>query len=167
MEPVLVLNATYEPLTVVPLSRAVALVIAKKADILEEGDEPLRSATTEMPRPSVVRLRYYVKIPYHARVPLNRRNLVTRDNGRCGYCGGKGSTIDHIQPRSRNGPHRWENVVLACVPCNQDKGDRLLSELGWELLITPTVPERLTHMVVGLAAVEDSWGQWLSPTLTA
>lgn len=164
-QPVLLLNATYEVLSVVSISRAVALVIAEKADIIEEADEPLRSATAEMPRPSVIRLRYYVKVPFHARVPLNRRNLTTRDNGRCGYCGGRGSTIDHIKPRALGGPHRWENVTLSCGPCNQAKGHKTLEELGWKLLNEPSVPERRTHMIVGLARVEDSWAEWLEPSL--
>lgn len=165
MQQVLVLNASYEVLTVVPLKRAVALVIAQKADILEEGEEPLRSATAEMPRPSVIKLRYFVKIPYNARVALNRKNLSLRDRGLCAYCGKKGSTIDHVHPRSRGGLHRWENVVLACAPCNQKKGSKLLSELGWDLKVQPSVPERRMHIFVGLAQVDETWSQWLEPAV--
>lgn len=162
MRQVLLLNASYEILTVIPLKRAVALVLAEKADILEEGDEPLRSERFSMPRPAVIKLRTFVKIPFSARVALNRKNLSLRDNGLCGYCGRRGSTIDHIIPRSRGGQHRWENVVLACSPCNQKKGASFLADLGWKLLVTPGVPERRTHMIVGIAEVEESWTPWLA-----
>lgn len=161
MQGCLVLNASYEPLAIVPLQRAVALVIAKKVEILAEGEEPLRSASDVFPRPSVVRLVKMVKIPYHARVALNRKNLALRDNGKCGYCGGKGNTIDHIIPRALGGRHTWENVILACAPCNHRKSHKTLEELGWSTLWKPTVPRRHVHLVIGVADVDESWVQWL------
>ncbi|QXC61768.1 HNH endonuclease [Aquihabitans sp. G128] len=105
MSTTLLLNASYEPLCVIPVRRAVVLVLAHKADVLAEGDAALRSARVTVPAPSVIKLRYFVKVPYRASLPLNGRNLVARDHGRCAYCGGRGDTIDHVVPRSRGGEH--------------------------------------------------------------
>lgn len=154
---VLLLNASYEPLRVLGLARAVCLVLAEKAEVITAGEEPVRSASFEMPTPKVIRLRYYVKIPYRAKVALNRKSLMARDNSTCQYCGKAGNTIDHITPRARGGRHEWTNVVCACGPCNQKKGHRLLSELGWSLNMTPDVPRVATHLIVGIGTIEPEW----------
>lgn len=157
MTGVLLLNATYEPLRVISMKRAIVLVIQDKAEIISAGEEPVRSASLCMTVPKVVRLRYFVKIPYRARVALNRKSLMARDKSTCQYCGGHGNTIDHIVPRARGGRHEWTNVTTACSPCNQKKGDRLLSELGWELLSKPEVPRYNSHILVGLATMDPEW----------
>lgn len=162
MRSVLLLNADYLPLRVVPLKRAVVLVLQHKAEVIEAGEEPVRSASFEMPMPSVIRLTYYVKIPYRAKVALNRKSLIARDQGLCGYCRKHGSTIDHIHPRSRGGRHEWTNVTLACGPCNQKKGDKLLSELGWPLHNKPEVPRVTSHILVGLAELDPAWAAHLA-----
>jgi 5-methylcytosine-specific restriction endonuclease McrA len=155
---VLLLNASYEPLKVVSWHRAVVMVLQEKADVVEADDgEPVRSATFSMPMPIVIRLRYFVKIPYKAKVALNRRNLSLRDKGTCQYCGNNGTTIDHIVPRSRGGCHEWTNVTLACSPCNFKKGDRLLSELGWALTSKPEVPRVSTHLIIGIGTIDPLW----------
>ena len=99
----LVLNATYEPLCVVPLRRAVVLVLAEKAVVVESGDGVMRSARASMPVPSVVRLSRYVRVPYRREVPLTRRAVLDRDRHACVYCGSRADTIDHVRPRSRGG----------------------------------------------------------------
>lgn len=162
MSGTLVLNASYEPLCVVPLRRAVVLVLAEKAVIVEVGSTVLHSASLAMDAPSVVRLSRYVRVPYRAHVPLSRRGVMSRDGGRCAYCGRRADTIDHVTPRSRGGGHAWENVVAACATCNHRKADRLLSELGWTLRITPTHPPRTTAVVVGYAVREPAWERYLS-----
>src|SRR5436190_476279 len=111
MSGALVLNATYEPLCVVPLRRAVVLVMAEKAVLVEAGDGLVRSAHTSMPIPSVVRLSRYVRVPYRRDVPLTRRAVLDRDTHICAYCGSRAETIDHVRPRSRGGLHIWTNVV--------------------------------------------------------
>lgn len=143
---VLLLNASYEPLTTVPLRRAILLVLRDKAEVVH-GDVAgavLHSATTVLSVPSVIRLRRYIRIPYRRRVPLTRVALMRRDGYHCAYCGRRAETIDHVIPRSRGGAHIWENCVASCKPCNHRKADRLLDELGWKLNVTPTVP-RGTH----------------------
>ena len=131
------LNATYEPLCVVPLRRAVVLVLAEKAVVVESGDGMMRSPRASMPVPTVVRLSRYVRVPYRREVPLTRRAVLDRDSHQCVYCGIRADTIDHVKPRSRGGMHVWTKVVSACARCKHRKCDRLLSELGWHLAAMP------------------------------
>lgn len=140
---VLLLNASFEPLTTLPLRRAILLVLREKAEIVHEDGAGalLHSATHSYEVPSVIRLRRYISVPYSRRVPLTRVALMRRDRHICGYCGKKAETIDHVIPRSRGGAHVWENVVAACKPCNHRKADKFLDEIGWELHITPKVPK--------------------------
>ncbi|MFI9504956.1 HNH endonuclease [Nocardia sp. NPDC052566] len=142
---VLLLNATYEPLTALSARRAVVLLICDKADAVHHDPDGsvVHSAGSAIEIPSVIRLRTYVRVPYRARVPMTRAALMHRDRYRCGYCGGKAETIDHVIPRSRGGEHSWENCVASCAPCNHRKADKLLSELGWALrspLVSPKGP---------------------------
>nr|WP_280234553.1 HNH endonuclease [Nocardia cyriacigeorgica] len=161
---VLLLNATYEPLTALSARRAVVLLICDKADTVHHDPEGpvLHSAGSSLTVPSVIRLRTYVRVPYRARVPMTRAALMQRDRYRCGYCGGKAETIDHVVPRSRGGEHSWENCVASCAPCNHRKADKLLSELGWTLrapLVSPKGPHwRLLSTVTELDPV---WLQYL------
>ncbi|MET7767269.1 HNH endonuclease [Nocardia sp. NPDC005366] len=161
---VLLLNATYEPLTALSARRAVVLLICDKADAVHHNDEGpvVHSAEAAVPVPSVIRLRNYVHVPYRARVPMTRAALMHRDRYRCGYCGGKAETIDHVIPRSRGGEHSWENCVASCAPCNHRKADKLLSELGWTLrspLVSPKGPHwRLLSTTTDLDPV---WLQYL------
>ncbi|MFC4603241.1 HNH endonuclease [Rhodococcus kronopolitis] len=132
---VLLLNATYEPLTALPVRRAVVLLVCDKAAAVHEDPlgQIIHSAEYSLQVPSVIRLRNYVRVPYRARIPMTRAALMHRDRFRCAYCGDKAETIDHVVPRSRGGGHSWENCVACCAPCNHRKADRLLSELGWTL----------------------------------
>jgi 5-methylcytosine-specific restriction endonuclease McrA len=157
----LVLNATYEPLCVVPMRRAVVLVLAEKATIIEAGDEVMHSERTCVPVPTVVRLSQYVRVPYRRDVPLTRRAVLDRDAHSCVYCGVRADTIDHVRPRSRGGDHTWVNVVAACARCNHRKGDRLLSELGWHLPSPPMQPPPTFAVVLGWTKRHPSWQQYL------
>ncbi|GAB2694380.1 HNH endonuclease [Nocardia thraciensis] len=161
---VLLLNATYEPLTALSARRAVVLLICDKADAVHHNpDGPVvHSAGASVALPSVIRLRNYVRVPYRARVPMTRAALMHRDRYRCAYCGGKAETIDHVIPRSRGGPHTWENCVASCAPCNHRKADKLLAELGWTLhhpMVAPKGPHwRLLSTTSDLDPV---WLQYL------
>lgn len=158
----LVLNATYEPLCVVPLRRAVVLVLAEKAVIIEAGAGVMHSERTSIQVPTVVRLSHYVRVPYRREVPLTRRAVLDRDRHLCVYCGIRADTIDHVRPRSRGGLHAWTNVVAACARCNHRKGDRLLSELGWHLPGTPAQPPATVAVVMGWAKRDPAWQRYLS-----
>jgi len=161
----LVLNATFEPLCIVSDRRAVVLVLDEKAELLHGNGRRLHSERLSVTVPSVVRLRTYVRLPFHRRSPLNRRAVFARDHSRCQYCGSAAESIDHVVPRSRGGAHVWENVVAACRPCNMRKRDRLLDETSMQLRRAPTAPRHLTWVVVAAGSVPEDWEQYLrTPT---
>jgi len=158
----LVLNATYEPLCVVPVRRAVVLVLKEKAEVVHATEELLHSERAAFAAPSVIRLTYFVKVPLRARAALNRRAVFARDGHRCQYCGASAENIDHVVPRSRGGEHVWENVVAACRPCNTRKEDRLLHEVGLSLRRKPSAPKELTWIVVSVGSVHPHWQPYLA-----
>ncbi|WP_179951512.1 HNH endonuclease [Halopolyspora algeriensis] len=161
---VLLLNTTFEPLTALPLRRAIVLVVCGKAEIVH-GDSAgltLRSATSSVEVPSVIRLSTFVQVPYRGRVPLSRSALMQRDSHRCVYCGMRAETIDHVVPRSRGGAHSWENCVACCVKCNRRKADRTLRELGWRLAETPRAPRgRNWRLITGVHEADPLWLPYL------
>lgn len=161
------LNATYEPLCVIPVRRAVVLVLAEKADVLHDTGAVMRSERLRVPIPSVIRLRYFVRVPYRRRASLNRRAVFARDGSRCQYCSAPADSIDHVVPRSRGGQHVWENVVAACRPCNAQKRDRLLSETSMVLRRRPTAPKELTWITVAVGTVPSHWEPYLDTALSA
>lgn len=162
---VLLLNASFEPLRVIPLRRAIGLVVAGKAEITAEGDGQIRSATMSYPVPAVIRLRYMVRVPFLSAVTLSRRAVLMRDGRSCqfGHCDRSGSTVDHVVPKSRGGRHEWTNVVAACPTCNTRKGNRLLTELGWHLKRPPVAPRG--HIVLltaaGITRAPEEWAKYL------
>lgn len=159
----LILNATYEPLSIVSARRAIVLVLRQKAVILEETGTTWRSERASFPLPSVVRLNTFVKVPYARRVALNRRSVFTRDDNACQYCGIGAENIDHVIPKSRGGPHTWENVVAACRRCNLRKGNRTPVEAGMPLQSTPQAPRRHGWVFVNLnAPPHPSWKPYLA-----
>lgn len=164
MRQVLLLNATYEPLTTLSLHRAIVLVLREKADVVHRDGRGavLRSASRTLDVPSVIRLRRYVRIPYRSRIPLTRAALMRRDDYRCAYCGQKAETIDHVIPRSRGGTHTWENCVASCVSCNHRKADKYLEELGWTLRVSPAVPRGAHWRLIGASLIGDpQWAPYL------
>ena len=163
----LVLNATYEPLCVVSARRAVVLVLSDKAEVLHDSDEDMRSERLALKVPSVIRLRYFVKVPFRRRSALNRRAVFARDGGRCQYCGAAAESIDHVVPRAKGGPHTWENVVAACRACNTAKRDRLLSETTMVLRRRPSVPRELTWITVAVGTIPPHWEPYLQTALSA
>ena len=158
----LVLNATYEPLCVVAQRRALLLVLNRKAIALEASDVLVHSERYAVEVPSVVRLTRYVRVPYHAQVPLTRRALFARDGGRCAYCGAPAATIDHVVPRSRGGEHSWTNVVSACHRCNHLKADRPIGELGWRLRCVPRQPTGVAWRIIGTGRSDPRWTPYLA-----
>jgi 5-methylcytosine-specific restriction endonuclease McrA len=134
-EPVLVLNANYEPLNVCPTRRAMGLLVAGKAEMLANGRGYVRTVRLSLPRPSVIRLGHMVKRP-RPHVRLTKREIFRRDGFTCQYCGARSArmTIDHLVPRHRGGDHSWENLVTACSACNLRKGGRTLQEAHMALL---------------------------------
>jgi 5-methylcytosine-specific restriction endonuclease McrA len=159
----LVLNATYEPLCVVSTRRALILVLDQKAELLHSTSRVFRSEWESFAEPSVVRLWHYVKVPYQARIALNRRAIFARDGHRCQYCGDSAENIDHVVPRSRGGLHSWDNVVASCRPCNSRKRDHLLEDIGMRLRRLPTIPRQRTFILVASGAIRSEWEPYLGP----
>ncbi|MDA8046363.1 MAG: HNH endonuclease [Actinomycetota bacterium] len=157
----LVLNATFEPLCVVASRRALMLLLDQKAELLHQTDRVFRSERVALAEPSVVRLRHYVKVPYQARIALNRRAVFARDGHRCQYCGAVAENIDHVIPRSRGGLHTWDNVVASCRPCNARKRDHLLEDSGMKLRRLPVVPRERTFILVASGRIRSEWEAYL------
>ncbi|MFC1915635.1 HNH endonuclease [Chloroflexota bacterium] len=139
--PVLVLNQSFEPLTICRARRAVVLIYHGKAEMLEDGVGFIHTVTDTVPVPSIIRLAHMIKRPYRER-KLTRFEVFNRDRYICQYCGKetKQLTLDHIIPRYRDGQHTWENVVSACVPCNRRKAGRTPHEAGMKLIRQPSYP---------------------------
>jgi 5-methylcytosine-specific restriction endonuclease McrA len=162
MRSALVLNASYEPLSVVPERRAACLVLDDKAEVVEHDGTFIRSESLALPNPLVIRLRYMVKVPYHRRTALSRRAIFARDDHRCQYCGADADSIDHVMPRSRGGEHVWENVAAACRRCNLYKRDRTPEEAGMRLAQTPLAPRELAWVTVAVTRVPEVWKPYLA-----
>ena len=129
----LALNASFEPLTMVPVRRALRLVIDHKAEIVESEGQPVRSERLELPRPAVIRLVKFVHVPRRFRRQVTNTFLFARDDYRCQFCGRTQRdlrprecfTRDHLVPLSRGGTNAWSNVLTACSGCNTRKGNLL------------------------------------------
>ncbi len=148
----LALNASHEPLTIIPVRRAVRLVIDRKADALEvDSQRPIRSERIQMDAPVVIRLMRFIHIPRRFRRQVTNTFLFARDAYRCQYCGRHKSelgyrealTRDHITPLSRGGNNDWLNVVTACSKCNLKKADHLPNECGIAPLSEPREPDHV------------------------
>ncbi len=155
------LNASFEPLTIVPHRRAVRLVMDRKAEILEtDGERAFRSERRSLPCPTVIRLVRYVHVPRRFRRQVTNTFLFARDDYCCQYCGRHRSelrgrqflTRDHVLPLSRGGRNTWENVVTSCSVCNNRKGNRLPAEAGMKVLGEPGEPNHV-HLVWAVRSV--------------
>lgn len=145
----LALNASFEPLTMVPLRRALRLVLDGKAEVVEaDADRLVRSEKLTLPRPAVIRLVKFIHVPRRFRRQVTNTFLFARDRYRCQYCGRgladlrhrESLTRDHLVPLSRGGTNDWTNVVTACSPCNTRKGNHLAEEIGMHPLTHPVEP---------------------------
>ncbi|WP_203922774.1 HNH endonuclease [Rugosimonospora africana] len=139
MDAVLVVNADLGPLHRVSVKHAIRMLLRQVAEIHEAEPDRLIGI---YPIPRVVRLVQYVvtKWRYTAGPAWSRSGVINRDDGRCAYCGGHATTVDHVMPRSRGGKNSWRNTVAACGGCNQRKGDRTPAEARMPLRFTPRVP---------------------------
>ena len=160
----LVLNATYEPINVCTVRRAVVLLLKQKAEVIERSERELHSATSSMTRPQVIRLVTYVRIPRDPhRRKITRRAVFARDNWTCQYCGSHTQlTVDHVIPRSKGGASEWENIVAACSTCNRRKGDSLLRQVGMALAHPPRTPGPEVFIHVASPTIPATWRQYLA-----
>jgi len=140
-EPVLVLNANFEPLNVCSTRRAIGLIFSGRASLVLNGRCEIRTVSASYPRPSIIRLDRMIKRPRQS-VRLTKREILRRDDFICQYCGQRAAylTIDHVIPRRLGGTHSWDNLVASCPNCNHRKGGRTLEQAHMRLLRTPQEP---------------------------
>ena len=165
----LVLSQSYEPVARVSWQRAITLIWEGKVEVVEEYENwTVKSVTLEFKVPSVIRFLKKVFGKKRA-VKFSRENVYTRDHGRCQYCSNKlaraEATYDHVTPRAKGGQTRWENIVIACVPCNQKKGGRTPDQAGMRLLTVPVKPKKLPDTLrltfTYQKNMPESWANWL------
>src|ERR1700744_59362 len=165
--PVLVLNASYEPINVCAARRAIVLVLKGVAMTEEENGHFLHAARLALRVPSVIRLLEYRRIPHQTRA-LSRKNILLRDRNTCQYCGevmpSGELTLDHVIPRSRGGNSTWENLVACCHACNRRKGNRMLAEINDMILLREPRPFSLhtsRQIMRMLGRGDDRWRKYL------
>jgi len=161
--PVLLLNQNYEPLTILKLKRVITLVILGKVDIIEKEDGKVLHAVSISYRvPSVVRLKYYVKI-MRKEISLTKKNVIKRDSHQCQYCGKRTGfmTADHILPKALGGDETWENLVCACHECNNKKGNLSLKLADMHLLKKPKRPNYFTFVLNEFGNPNVKWRPYL------
>jgi 5-methylcytosine-specific restriction endonuclease McrA len=164
--PVLVLNASYEPINVCAARRAIVLVLKGVAMTEEENGHFLHAARVALRVPSVIRLLEYRRIPHQTRA-LSRKNILLRDRNTCQYCGevlpSGELTLDHVVPRSRGGASTWENLVACCHPCNRTKGNQFPGEASMHLMREPRAFNLHTsrHIMRLMGRSDDKWRKYL------
>ncbi|ARM30128.1 HNH endonuclease [Prosthecochloris sp. HL-130-GSB] len=163
---VLVLNSSYEPLSICDVQKAMVLLFCGKAvPVTHHPGQVICSVTRSFPLPSIVRLTFFVRVPYK-KLMLNRKNIFRRDNFKCQYCGrtDRTLTIDHVVPRSRGGEDSWENLITACSPCNTKKGNRTPEEASMPPLNPPIRPSHIMLMRKFITTISDDWKPYLYMT---
>lgn len=165
---VLLLNASYEPLMIVSWKRAMTLMVTGRAELVEQdGDRVVRSAGgTEFPLPNVVRLMQMISFAGMRATEsprFSKKAMAARDNRDCQVdgCEERGTTVDHVTPRSRGGDTSWENCVSMCSEHNSRKGDSTLDQLGWALKQAPVAPKSS----IALFATRPEWDEWVAPAM--
>ncbi len=160
--PVLVLNQNFEPLNVCSVKRALVLVLCGKAEVLELNHQVIHTPTLSVHCPSVIRLSYMIRRP-RPRARLSRKEIFIRDNYTCQYCGKHTHdlTLDHVIPRSKGGPHTWENLASACPGCNHRKGGKTVAEARMILARTPREPKSNIYQMVYRYMESGPLDEWL------
>ena len=159
---VLVLNQSYEPIHVCTVRRAIILVFRGRAEVIESLDLRVRSVSSEFPVPSVVRLCLYVRIT-PKQLALSKRNILKRDGHQCQYCGTRRGpmTVDHVVPRTLGGKDSWDNLVCACLRCNNHKGNLSPEQAGRALMRKPRKPTNVTYISHFIGVSDRRWRPYL------
>ncbi|MEI8134689.1 MAG: HNH endonuclease [bacterium] len=133
-----------------------------KAEVVSVAhDKIIRSAHAAMEFPSVIRLAHFIHVPFK-KVILSRKNILRRDGHQCQYCGARaGLTVDHIHPKSRGGEDSWENLVTACLRCNNKKGNLTPDEGRMPLKKKPVRPNHVVFLRQYVGRVDKNWEPYL------
>lgn len=161
MASTMILNASYEPLTIVSHKRAIALILNKKAVIVEDSPKVFHSEHLEMQIPYVIKLTYYVNRKLSVKpAKYSKATVLARDGHRCAYCARPATTVDHVIPRKHGGDNSYSNCVAACLRCNSKKADKLLKEVGYVLLIKPYNPSPYSALLSKAQSTPEVFGAW-------
>lgn len=171
MGAVLLLNASYEPLAIIPQRRAISLLLRGRVDAVGQEAVSIQGISNALHIPVVLRLRRYINVPRRG-ARWSRQAVLQRDGYRCIYCGIKTGelqrgrvltkgdfTVDHLIPRSRGGQNTWGNTACACPVCNHRKGDRTPHEAGMALHWEPKMP-RVGYLVAS-GEIPAAWKVYL------
>ena len=162
MDRTLLLNATFEPIAIVPWKKAITLVFLRKVEVLSEYEREIMSVSRSMKLPAVIRLLRFVQ-NHRNGLRFSRRNVLMRDDYTCQYCGKrfdpKFLTCDHIIPKSRGGTTEWTNIVTSCIYCNLKKGDKLPEEKDMYPRKRPAKPDRfyILRLNMGVKVMPEPW----------
>ena len=159
----MVLNQSYEPLSVCNLRKAVVLIYLGKAEsVIDDNRKALHSVSKAYPWPSIIRISRFVKVPYK-KVVLTRKNILRRDGFKCAYCGRSDLplTIDHVIPKARGGDETWENLITACTVCNNKKGDRTPDDARMKLIYQPFKPSHIMFIKNVVGRLDERWKPYL------
>jgi 5-methylcytosine-specific restriction endonuclease McrA len=161
MQSTLVLNASYEPLSIIPATRALSLIVSERASSVSDSAVMFHSSSTTIPLPYVIRLERFVKKSSHAKpAKFSRRGVLVRDAYSCAYCGKYADTIDHVNPQMLGGESSYENCVAACTSCNRKKGHKTLKELNWAIPFKPKPPTFYATMLGKVRNNEEQFAAW-------
>ncbi|MDP7322161.1 MAG: HNH endonuclease [Bacteriovoracaceae bacterium] len=166
MRQTLLLDASYYPLKMIHWKKALTLFFTQRAEVVEHhSDIEIHSPSDSFKLPKVMRL--FTKVGQTNIVKFNRQNIFYRDHFTCQYCHtpfkAKDLTLDHVIPKSKGGSTDWENIVTACGPCNNKKGDKSLKEMGIKLKKKPKEPMWMSFFLLKLGQKEKSvWSDWFA-----
>ncbi|UOQ52746.1 HNH endonuclease [Hymenobacter cellulosivorans] len=160
---VLVLNGDYTAITLCSVQKAFVLLFLDKAEMIAKSEHGvLRTISSAYPKPSIIRLQRYVRVPYKG-IALSRHNIMKRDHFECQYCGStKNLTLDHVLPRSRGGDSSWTNLLTACARCNHAKGHRTPSEAGLTIRQQPKKPTLSGFLRLSAGTIDQNWHPYLT-----
>ena len=144
---VLLLNSSYEPITIINAKKALIMIITQKVDYIEKSNYSIHSERLVFSVPKIVKLKSYIFLK-HRTISLTRKNIFKRDKNQCQYCSKIDVvlTIDHVIPKNKGGNDSWENLVSACKKCNLMKGNKFLKDCNMYLLQKPKKPHYLIYM---------------------
>ena len=157
------LNQNYEAMSICNIKRAVILLFLGKAEMVASKDsQTINSVSRRVPFPTIIKLLVYFRVPYK-KIVLSRKNILRRDGYKCQYCNKSDTalTIDHIIPKSKGGDDSWENLITACISCNNKKGDRSPEEANMTIRKKPTKPSHITFMKHFVGKIDDEWKPYL------
>ncbi len=160
---VLVLNGDYTAITLCSVQKAFVLLFLDKAEMIAKSEHgTLRTISHAYPKPSIIRLQRYVRVPYKG-IALSRHNIFKRDHFECQYCGSpKNLTLDHVVPRSRGGESSWTNLLTACARCNHAKGHHTPNEAGLTIRQHPKKPTLAGFLRLSAGTIDQNWHAYLN-----